>query len=98
MKLNEIASELFSIATGIEYNTISYFHPMLVSAKGKAKPDDLILAIAVALKRAATNGTSVTKAELSENLKALKAIGKEYKIDELKKPIKELQAYHDSLI
>lgn len=97
MKLNDISSEFFDIASGIEYKTIPYFHPVLVSVKNKPKPDDLILAIAAPLKRAATNGIPVSKTEASEALKALKTIAKDYKIDELKKPIKDLEAYRDSL-
>ena len=98
MKLNDISSELFDIASGIEHKTIPYFHPVLVSAKNKPKPDELILAIAAPMKRDATNGIRVSKAEVSKALKALKAIAREYEIDELKKPIKDLEAYHDSLI
>ena len=56
MKLNEIADQLLDIANGIEYNNISYFNPLLVSVQNKAKPDDLLLAIAVSIKNDITNG------------------------------------------
>lgn len=97
MKLNEIIDEIFDIASAIEYNTISYFNPLLVSVKNKAKPDDRLLAIAAPLKRKIANGISPSKAEIMAALKDLKSIAKEYKIEELRKPIKNLETYRDSL-
>ena len=97
MKLNEIADQLLDIANGIEYNNISYFNPLLVSVQNKAKPDDLLLAIAVSIKNDITNGKLPSKQELSAVLQKLKMIGKNYKIKELKKPIVDLTAYLDSL-
>ena len=93
MKLNEIIDELFDIASAIEYNTISYFHPLLVSAKNKAKPDELLLAIAAPLKRNITNGIPLSKTEITAALNDLKRIAKEYEIEELRKPIKNLESY-----
>ena len=90
MKLNEIADQLLDIANGIEYNNISYFNPLLVSVQNKAKPDDLLLAIAVSIKNDITNGKLPSKQELSAVLQKLKMIGKNYKIKELKKPINNL--------
>lgn len=97
MKLDEIVDQLFDITTGIEYNTISYFNPLLVSVQNKPKPDDLLLAIAVPLKRDITNNSPVSKDKLTEALKALKIIAKDYQIKELKKPIADLKTYLDSL-
>lgn len=97
MKLNEIVDQLFDIATGIEYNTISYFNPLLVSVQNKPKPDDLLLAIAAPLKRDITNNIPLSKASLLAVLQALKEIDKNYKIKELKKPIADLKTYLDSL-
>ena len=97
MKLNEIADQLLDIANGIEYNNISYFNPLLVSVQNKAKPDDLLLAIAVSIKNDITNGKLPSKQELSAVLQKLKMIGKNYKIKELEKPITDLTAYLDSL-
>ena len=97
MKLNEIADQLLDIANGIEYNNISYFNPLLVSVQNKAKPDDLLLAIAVSIKNDITNGKLPSKQELSAVLHELKMIGKNYKIKELKKPIADLTAYLNSL-
>ena len=97
MKLNEIADQLLDIANGIEYNNISYFNPLLVSVQNKAKPDDLLLAIAVSIKNDITNGKLPSKQELSAVLQKLKMIGKNYKIKELEKSIADLTAYLDSL-
>ena len=97
MKLNEIADQLLDIANGIEYNNISYFNPLLVSVQNKAKPDDLLLAIAVSIKNDITNGKLPSKQELSAVLQKLKMIGKNYKIKELETPIADLTAYLDSL-
>ena len=97
MKLNEIADQLLDIANGIEYNNISYFNPLLVSVQNKAKPDDLLLAIAVSIKNDITNGKLPSKQELSAVLQKLKMIGKNYKIKELKKPITDLTTYLNSL-
>ena len=72
MKLNEIADQLLDIANGIEYNNISYFNPLLVSVQNKAKPDDLLLAIAVSIKNDITNGKLPSKQELSAVLQKLK--------------------------
>ena len=97
MKLNEIADQLLDIANGIENNNISYFNPLLVSVQNKAKPDDLLLAIAVSIKNGITNGKPPSKKELSAVLQEIKMIGKNYKIKELKKPIADLTAYLNSL-
>jgi hypothetical protein len=97
MKLNEIADQLLDIANGIEYNNISYFNPLLVSVQNKAKPEDLLLAIAAPIKKSITNGAPPSKRELSAVLQALKEIDKNYKIKELKKPIADLKAYLDRL-
>ena len=97
MKLNEIADQFLDIANGIEYNNISCFNPLLVSVQNKAKPDDLLLAVAVSIKNDITNGKLPSKQELSAVLQKLKMIGKNYKIKELKKPIVDLTAYLDSL-
>ena len=97
MKLNEIADQLLDIANGIEYNNISYFNPLLVSVQNKAKPDDLLLGIAVSIKNDITNGKQPSKKELSAVLQELKMIGKNYKIKELKKPITDLTTYLNSL-
>ena len=97
MKLNEIADQLLDIANGIDYNNISYFNPLLVSVQNKAKPDDLLLAIAVSIKNDITNGKLPSKQELSAVLQKLKMIGKNYKIKELEQPIADLTAYLDSL-
>ena len=97
MKLNEIIDEVFDIASAIEYNTISYFHPLLVSARNEAKPEDLLLAIAAPIKQDITNGVPISKARITEALKALKKIGQHYRIEELKKLTKNLEAYLDGL-
>ena len=97
MKLNEIADQLLDIANGIEYNNISYFNPLLVSVQNKAKPEDLLLAIAAPIKKGITNGTPPAKKELEKALDLLKEIAKTYKIQELKKPIADLKACLNSL-
>ena len=97
MKLNEIVDQLFDIANGIEYNNISYFNPLLVSVRNKAKPQDLLLAVATPIKKGITNGTPPNKKELSAVLQALKDIDKSYKLKELKKPIADLKTYLDGL-
>ncbi|MBO5952920.1 MAG: hypothetical protein J6Q53_02175 [Oscillospiraceae bacterium] len=97
MKLNEIVDQIFDIAIAIGYNTISYSYPLLVLAKNKAKPEDLLTAIATPLKQKITNGIAPGKTELTAALKALKEIAKDYQIKELRKPIDDLKAYLDSL-
>lgn len=97
MKLNEIIDEIFDIAIGISYNTISYFHPLLAAAQNKDKPDDLLTTIAAPLKQKITNSIPISKTELETTLNTLKRIAKEYRIKELKKPVKALEAYLDSL-
>lgn len=96
MKLDEIVDQLFDIATGIEYNNISYSHPLLVSVKKQAKPDVLLSAIAVPLKQKITNGINLDSNELTAALKALKKIAKNYQIEELRQPIDDLKAYLDN--
>ena len=97
LKLNEIVDQIFDIAIAIGYNTISYSYPLLVLAKNKAKPDDLLAAIAAPLKQKITNGIAPDKTELTTALKALKDIAKNYRIKQLRKPIKDLEAYLDGL-
>ena len=93
MKLNEIVDQLLDIANRIEYKTISYFNPMLVSVQNKAKPEDLLLAIAAPLQQDLANDIPIDKGTITIALKQLKKIAKEYKIKELQEPIKKLECY-----
>ena len=96
MTLNEIIDQIFDIAIGIGYNSISYCHPLLAAKKGQ-RPEDLLTAIAAQLKSCVTNGPPPSKKELEKALGRLKEIDKTYKIKELKKPITDLKIYLDSL-
>lgn len=98
MKLSEIVDQIFDIATAIGYNTISYSYPLLVLAKNKAKPEDILTDIAVPLKQKITNGITLDKTELTAALKALKEVAKNYKINDLRQPIKDLEAYLNNLV
>ena len=96
MTLNEIIDQIFDIAIGIGYNSVSYCHPLLAAKKGQ-RPEDLITAIAAQLKNGVTNGPPPSKKELEKALERLKEIDKTYTIKELKKPIANLKAYLDSI-
>lgn len=97
MNLENIVDEIFDIAQAIECNTIPHLHTLLVSVKHQNRPDELLLAVAAPLKRKMANHMSISKTELEKSLNALQEIGKKYKIKELIKTTKDLQAYLDTL-
>lgn len=93
LKLDEIIDEIFQIAIAAEYNNINYSGAHLVKKKMKRHPSEPIAAIAGSLKRSMVDGATLSKVEIMTALEALKSIGENYKIKELKKPIADLKAY-----
>ena len=93
MKLNEIVDQIFDIATELEYNRISYSHPLLVLTQKNPRPANLLSSIAAPLQRDLANDIPIDNGTITVALKQLKKIAKEYRIQELREPIRNLESY-----
>ena len=94
MKLNEIVNQIIDIASNIENSTM--FDKSLWAQKKRAAAD-LLVPIVQTLAPYVTKNCTPSKNKLKMTLRALNDISKAYQIEELKKPIKDLKAYLNSL-
>lgn len=97
MNLSDIIKEILDISSKIEYNTLSYGHKPLVMAGKKDNPADSLTMIAIRLQSEITNNPTPGKAKIEAALSELRGIMKSYDIEQLRKPIKELSAFLNTL-
>ena len=97
MNLREIIKEILDIASKIEYNTLSYGCKPLVMADKKANPAGSLTMIAANFQAEITNNTMPGKDKIKMALRELSGIMKSYDIEQLRKPIKELSAFLNTL-
>lgn len=97
MELKQIFSEILSIASQIEYKTLTYRHSGLVAAKKKKNPADLLGEIAAIFESEIKYGLAPDKKKIKTAISELKAIAKEYQIEELRNPVKNLESYLNGL-
>ena len=93
MRMMDIYNELFDIAIKIENNTLSYGCKPLVMAGKKDNPADSLAAIAVSFNPEIANNIAPSKSKVEAALKELRSIMKNYDIEQLKNPIKELSTF-----
>ena len=94
MTLNEITNQLLNIANEIENNTM--FDNRLGAQKKRAAANLLTPVCQTLASYVMKNGTP-SKSVLKSALRDLDHISKNYQIEELKKPIKDLKDYLKSL-
>ena len=97
MNLKDIFNEILNIARDIENNNLSYPLAPLVNTKRKANPADPLTAVATRFTLDITNNITPSKHKIESALKDLKKIAKDYQIEQLRRPIKELSAFLDDL-
>ena len=94
MTLNEITKQLLDIANEIENNTMFDNH---LGAQKKRAAVNRLTPICQTLVSHVTKNCKPSKSQLKLILRALDEISKEYQINELNEPIKNLKAYLKSL-
>lgn len=97
MNLRDILKEFLNIASEIENNTLSYPLKPLVKAGKKDNPADLITKIAANFISEVSNSITPSKHKIESALKELKKIAKDYDIEQLRSPIKDLTAFLNNL-
>lgn len=94
MKLDDIVKQIINIANDIENSTM--FDKRLGAQKKRAAAD-LLTPIVQTLAPYVMKNCTPSKNKLKLALRTLDDISKAYQIDELKKPIKDLKTYLNSL-
>ena len=94
MTLKEITNQLLNIANEIENNTM--FDNRLGAQKKRAAAD-LLMPICQTLTTYVMKNCTPSKSQIKLALRNLDDISKEYQINELNEPIKNLKAYLKSL-
>lgn len=94
LKLDDIVKQIISIAADIE-NSVMFSKSL--DAQKKRTAANLILSSVQPILPNATKESALSKNKIKSVLRSLEEISKTYQIKELKKPIKELKAYLDSL-
>lgn len=94
MTLNEITKQLLNIVNEIENNTM--FDNRLGAQKKRAAAD-LLTPICQTLASYVMKNCTPSKSQLKLILKTLEGVSKDYQINELKEPMKNLKTYLKSL-
>lgn len=97
MNLKDILTAILNIAGEIENNTLSYSLKPLVKAGKRKNPADLLTEIAARFTSDITKNITPNKKKIQLALQELKKIAKDYDIDQLRRPIKELSAFLSNL-
>ena len=97
MNIKDIFIEILDIASQIGNNTLSYPLAPLVIAGKRSSPANPLTQIAARFDTEITNSITPSKSKVESALKDLKEVAKNYRIEQLKKPIKELTAYLNNL-
>lgn len=94
MKLDDIVKQIINIAADIENSVM--FSKSLDAQKKRTAATLIFSSVQPILPNTAKERT-LSKNKLKSALRSLEEISKTYQIKELKKPIKDLKAYLDSL-
>lgn len=94
MKLDDIVKDIFTIVNNIANSTM--FDKRLVAQKKRAAAD-LISSSIQPFVPCVKNNSTPSRSKIKQALRNLEEISKTYQIEELKKPIKDMKAYLDSL-
>lgn len=96
MNLREIVVEFLEVARRIEYDELSYGLKPLVKIGRKSNPADILTKIAARFTADITHDVKPSKQKLESALREFKNIAKDYGIEQLRKPIKDLSAFIDN--
>ena len=94
LKLDDIVKQIINIAADIENSVM--FNTSLDAQKKRTTANHIMSSVQPILPNA-TKESPLSKNKLKSVLRSLEEASKTYQIKELKKPIKDLRAYLDSL-
>lgn len=97
MKLNDICKELIAIEEGLDCGTITFTYDNLSSAMKCGHPADIFGSIIAEVFWDIQAGKEPERDKVDNVLKGLKRFKRSFKVKELSKPIKDLEAYLSSL-
>lgn len=93
MKLNDICQEILAIEEGLDCGTIAFTYDNLASAMKCGHPVEILDNIIAEVFWDIQAGNEPEKSKLENVLKGLKRFKRSFKVKELSKPIKEMEAY-----
>lgn len=93
MNLNDICQEILAIEEGLDCGTITFTYDNLASAMKCGHPVEIFDNIIAEIFWDIQAGNEVERDKLENVLKGLKRFKRSFKVKELSKPIKDLEAY-----
>lgn len=93
MNLNDICQEILTIEEGLDYGTIEFTYDKLASAMKCGHPVEILDNIIAEIFWDIQAGKEPEKDKLENVLKGLKRFKRSFKVKELGKPIKNMEAY-----
>lgn len=97
MNINEICQEIIAIEEGLDCGTIAFTYDNLSSAMKCGHPVEIFDSIIAEIYWDIQVGKEPEKTKLENVLKGLKRFKRSFKVKELSKPIKDMEAYLNSL-
>lgn len=97
MNLNDICQEILAIEEGLDCGTIAFTYDNLSSAMKCGHPVEIFDSIIAEIFWDIQAGNEPEKSKLENVLKGLKRYKRSFKVKELSKPIKDMDAYLSSL-
>jgi hypothetical protein len=93
MKLNDICQDLIAVEEGLDCGTIEFTFDNLASAMKCGHPVEIFDSIIAEIFWDIQAGNEPTRDKLESVLKGLKRFKRSFKVKELSKPIKDMEAY-----
>ena len=97
MTLNDICKEILSIEEGLDCGTIAFTYDNLASAMKCGHPVEIFDNIIAEIFWDIQAGKEPEKSKIENVLKGLKRFKRSFKVKELSKPIKDLEAYLNTI-
>lgn len=97
MNINDICQEVLAIEEGLDCGTIAFTYDNLSSAMTCGHPVEIFDSIIAEIFWDIQAGKEPEKAKLENALKGLKRFKRSFKVKELSKPIKDMEAYLNNI-
>lgn len=93
MNLKEICNEVAAVIDGLEYGTIQFTYDKLACAMKIGHPADILGEVISEIFFDVQDGKVPEPEKVESVMKGLKRFKRSFKVKELSKPIKEMEAY-----
>ena len=97
MNLNDICQEIIAIEEGLDCGTIAFTYDNLSSAMKCGHPVEIFDSIIAEIFWDIQAGKEPDRVKLESVLKGLKRFKRSFKVKELSKPIKDMEAYLNNI-